>query len=280
MLDSSPHRVLKNKIRKDEKILRVFMLDPDYVWENPLRSVPNLIMIIVGLFACAAIIFSIDNPTNKPFHATAVIFYSISMTLNFFLGLGLIAVRTFRRVNKGNFEYDYSKKPKVKPKTVFQTNDSSYSLRVFGVMSGLATFLACSNSHLLINKLDYLVSSIIIFIFCLLSIAYSMSKRKSEQLAVAITNKRVLYMDAKRLTYHFVELNHRVKVWKDYQRHTIHLEPYMNYTEPAPSNIDIRAEAQKYKKGDQVGMLTIRGLEDDEYLLYLITKVNKDLCKY
>jgi hypothetical protein len=54
----------------------------------------------------------------------------------------------------------------------------------------------------------------------------------------------------------------------------------MNYTEPAPSNIDIRAEAQKYKKGDQVGMLTIRGLEDDEYLLYLITKVNKDLCKY
>jgi hypothetical protein len=282
MVNSSPHLVLKNKIRKDEKILHVFVSDEDYINENPLRYVPNAIMVIICFFTCLIILISMRFPNSEGLNRLAYIFYFLAAVINSLLAFGIVAYVSARRARRVSFEYDYNKKPAAptEDKSLFKSGISSYNLRIYGITMGLETFLIICISPIGALYSDYSVMSLLLFLISLIGTIFSMISRKTENLAVAITNQRLLFMDAKRYIYKYVELNHPLRIWKDYDRHIIHLVPDLGYDDDMPVyDYQVKLEARKYEKGDQVSVLTIRGLGDDEYLLYLATKTNKHLCK-
>ena len=113
MVNSSPHLVLKNKIRKDEKILHVFVSDKDYINENPLRYVPNVIMVIICFFTCLIILISMRFPNSEGLTRLAYIFYSLAAIINSLLAFGIVAYVSVRRARKVSFEYDYNRDNKL-----------------------------------------------------------------------------------------------------------------------------------------------------------------------
>ena len=281
----TPDSFFHSKLMPGEKILRVFKTDRCYRQENPLRSFANLLLL--GLCILCLVLSYISKATNYSFWwaAAAYIVTVVSGFASILIGLFALTPsgRFFRR-STDNFDYvdknsAAPSRTKANKKVVHYSNRRSfYTPHMVGIALGVECFLIVQN-----GKIPYFEgianAGLTLAVVCSILIVVGMFFRYNQNAMVAVTNKRVLYKDLANGYYCYMRLDHRIHVSKDPYYYTVLLSPKCENDEvEAPTLKVINDTVALYTKGNQVGQLKLKGMEDDIFLASLIRRTNNKVC--